>query len=176
MAGTDVVEATGGRGPSLTVRTCRRSSISGYGQSPGRRSSRRPGPAPRWIPTRRVWSGWSSTTCRDRAGNSTGELIVLLSSVVDPAGARADELAVAYHARWEERRRSPGSTRLGRLVKGSARPQPTGLTLLLIAGRALVGVRAARSSRAALIRFRAQIRSCRGVGGYAMAGMLPSSK
>jgi hypothetical protein len=38
----------------------------------------------------------------DRAGNGTGELIVLLSSICDPADARADELAVAYHQRWEE--------------------------------------------------------------------------
>jgi Insertion element 4 transposase N-terminal len=38
----------------------------------------------------------------DRAGNGTGELIVLLSSILDPADAGADELAVAYHQRWEE--------------------------------------------------------------------------
>ena len=38
----------------------------------------------------------------DRDGNGTGELIVLLSSITDPAKARADELAVAYHQRWEE--------------------------------------------------------------------------
>jgi hypothetical protein len=38
----------------------------------------------------------------DREGNGTGELIVLLSTVTDPAAARADELAVAYHQRWEE--------------------------------------------------------------------------
>jgi hypothetical protein len=38
----------------------------------------------------------------DRVGNGTGELIVLLSSVLDPAAARADELAAAYHQRWEE--------------------------------------------------------------------------
>jgi hypothetical protein len=41
----------------------------------------------------------------DRVGNGTGELIVLLTSVLDPAGedgARADELAVAYHERWEQ--------------------------------------------------------------------------
>ena len=38
----------------------------------------------------------------DRAGNGTGELIVLLSTVLDPGQARADELAVAYHERWEE--------------------------------------------------------------------------
>jgi len=38
----------------------------------------------------------------DRAGNGTGELIVVLSTILDPAQARADELAAAYHQRWEE--------------------------------------------------------------------------
>jgi len=38
----------------------------------------------------------------DRTGNGTGELIVLLSTIVDPADARCDELAAAYHDRWEE--------------------------------------------------------------------------
>jgi hypothetical protein len=38
----------------------------------------------------------------DRVGNGTGELIVLLTTIVDPAAARADELAAAYHDRWEE--------------------------------------------------------------------------
>jgi hypothetical protein len=38
----------------------------------------------------------------DRAGNGTGELIVLLSTIVDPGQARCDELAAAYHDRWEE--------------------------------------------------------------------------
>lgn len=38
----------------------------------------------------------------DRDGNGTGELIVLLSTILDPAQAGADELAVAYHQRWEE--------------------------------------------------------------------------
>lgn len=38
----------------------------------------------------------------DRAGNGTGELVVLLSTIVDPGQARADELAAAYHDRWEE--------------------------------------------------------------------------
>ncbi|PZS39270.1 MAG: hypothetical protein DLM62_09230 [Pseudonocardiales bacterium] len=35
----------------------------------------------------------------DRGGNGTGELIVLLSTICDPAAARADELADAYHQR-----------------------------------------------------------------------------
>ena len=38
----------------------------------------------------------------DRAGNGAGELIVLLSTIVDPTDARVDELAAAYHDRWEE--------------------------------------------------------------------------
>ena len=38
----------------------------------------------------------------DRVGNGTGELIVVLSNILDPAAARADELASAYHQRWEE--------------------------------------------------------------------------
>jgi len=38
----------------------------------------------------------------DRAGNGTGELIVLLTTITDPGAARADELAAAYHQRWEE--------------------------------------------------------------------------
>jgi Insertion element 4 transposase N-terminal len=38
----------------------------------------------------------------DRKGNGTGELIVLLSTILNPADAGADELAAAYHQRWEE--------------------------------------------------------------------------
>lgn len=38
----------------------------------------------------------------DRAGNGTGELIVLLTTILDPSHARADELAATYHQRWEE--------------------------------------------------------------------------
>jgi hypothetical protein len=38
----------------------------------------------------------------DRDGNGTGELIVLLTTITDPGDARADELAAAYHDRWEE--------------------------------------------------------------------------
>ena len=41
----------------------------------------------------------------DRDGNGTGELITLLSTILDaggPDGARADELAAGYHQRWEE--------------------------------------------------------------------------
>jgi len=38
----------------------------------------------------------------DRVGNGSGELIVVLSNICDPARARADELAGAYDERWEE--------------------------------------------------------------------------
>ncbi|MGH3264640.1 MAG: IS4 family transposase [Trebonia sp.] len=38
----------------------------------------------------------------DRAGGGTGELIVLLTTITDPHQARADELAAAYHQRWEQ--------------------------------------------------------------------------
>ncbi len=38
----------------------------------------------------------------DRVGNGTGELIVLLSTILDPADASAEELAAAYHERWEQ--------------------------------------------------------------------------
>jgi len=41
----------------------------------------------------------------DRAGNGAGELIVVLSTILDPAAARADELAAAYHERWGGRNR-----------------------------------------------------------------------
>jgi Insertion element 4 transposase N-terminal/Transposase DDE domain len=37
----------------------------------------------------------------DREGNSTGELITLITTIVDPDDARADELADTYHLRWE---------------------------------------------------------------------------
>ena len=41
----------------------------------------------------------------DRDGNGTGELIVLVTTITNPDGdngAHADELAAAYHERWEE--------------------------------------------------------------------------
>lgn len=38
----------------------------------------------------------------DRDGNGTGELIVLLTTITKPGDARAEELAVAYHHRWEQ--------------------------------------------------------------------------
>ena len=38
----------------------------------------------------------------DRKGNGSGELIVLLSTVLHPVDAHADELASVYHERWEQ--------------------------------------------------------------------------
>ncbi|GAA1956735.1 IS4 family transposase [Amycolatopsis minnesotensis] len=38
----------------------------------------------------------------DRVGGGTGEVIALLSTITDPAEASAEELADAYHQRWEQ--------------------------------------------------------------------------
>ena len=38
----------------------------------------------------------------DRDGNGTGELIALITTIIDPGRAHAGELAAAYHDRWEE--------------------------------------------------------------------------
>jgi hypothetical protein len=38
----------------------------------------------------------------DRKGNGSGELIVLLSTILQPGQARADELAGVYNQRWEQ--------------------------------------------------------------------------
>jgi IS4 transposase len=37
----------------------------------------------------------------DREGNGTGELICLITSILDPSDVTAIELAAAYHERWE---------------------------------------------------------------------------
>ena len=54
----------------------------------------------------------------DRAGGGTGELIVVLTSILDPADARADELADAYHQRWEE---ETGNDQLKTHLRGPGR-------------------------------------------------------
>ncbi|MBV9139343.1 MAG: hypothetical protein JO115_00185 [Pseudonocardiales bacterium] len=54
----------------------------------------------------------------DREGNGTGELIALLTTIVDPAEARADELAAAYHQRWEE---ETGNDQLKTHLRGPGR-------------------------------------------------------
>jgi len=37
----------------------------------------------------------------DREGNGTGELICVITSILEPSEATAEELAAAYHQRWE---------------------------------------------------------------------------
>lgn len=37
----------------------------------------------------------------DRTGNGTGELICVITSILDPVDATAEQLAGAYHQRWE---------------------------------------------------------------------------
>jgi hypothetical protein len=54
----------------------------------------------------------------DREGNGAGELIVLLSTIIDPTNARADELADAYHQRWEE---ETGNDQLKTHLRGPGR-------------------------------------------------------
>lgn len=52
----------------------------------------------------------------DWEGNGTGELVVLLSTILDPGDARADELAVAYNQRWAE---ETGNDQLKTHLRGS---------------------------------------------------------
>lgn len=54
----------------------------------------------------------------DREGNGTGELIVLLSTIDDPGLAHAQELAAAYHQRWEE---ETGNDQLKTHLRGPGR-------------------------------------------------------
>jgi hypothetical protein len=54
----------------------------------------------------------------DREGNGTGELIAVLTTILDPAAARADELAAAYHQRWEE---ETGNDQLKTHLRGPGR-------------------------------------------------------
>lgn len=54
----------------------------------------------------------------DRAGSGTAELIVLITTIRDPAEARADELAAGYHQRWEE---ETGNDQLKTHLRGPGR-------------------------------------------------------
>jgi hypothetical protein len=54
----------------------------------------------------------------DRAGNGSGELIVLLTTITDPTQARADELADVYAQRWEE---ETGNDQLKTHLRGPGR-------------------------------------------------------
>ncbi len=38
----------------------------------------------------------------ERDGNGTGELVALLTTITNPGNASTDELAAAYHQRWEQ--------------------------------------------------------------------------
>jgi hypothetical protein len=54
----------------------------------------------------------------DRTGNGSGELIVVLTTITDPDDARAEELAAAYHQRWEE---ETGNDQLKTHLRGPGR-------------------------------------------------------
>src|SRR6266508_1766611 len=54
----------------------------------------------------------------DRTGNGTGELIVLLTTILHPAEARAEELAAAYHQRWKQ---ETGNDQLKTHLRGPGR-------------------------------------------------------
>jgi hypothetical protein len=54
----------------------------------------------------------------DRVGNGSGELIVLLTTVTDPAQAHADELADVYAQRWEQ---ETGNDQLKTHLRGPGR-------------------------------------------------------
>ena len=57
-------------------------------------------------------------TVPDRDGNGTGELIALLSTIIDPRQAKADELADTYHQRWEH---ETGNDQLKTHLRGPGR-------------------------------------------------------
>ena len=54
----------------------------------------------------------------DRAGNGTGELIALITTITDPAEAPAAALAEAYHQRWEH---ETGNNQLKTHLRGPGR-------------------------------------------------------
>jgi hypothetical protein len=54
----------------------------------------------------------------DREGNGTGELITLITTIIDPDDARADELADVYHWRWEH---ETGNDQLKTHLRGPGR-------------------------------------------------------
>ena len=54
----------------------------------------------------------------DVPDRDSGELICLITSITDPAAARADELASAYHQRWEE---ETGNDQLKTHLRGPGR-------------------------------------------------------
>lgn len=60
----------------------------------------------------------------DREGNGTGELICLITSILDPDDATAIELATAYHERWESetgyREKKTHLRRSGRVLRSKS--------------------------------------------------------
>ena len=60
----------------------------------------------------------------DREGNGTGELICLITSILDPADVSAIELATAYHERWESetsfREKKTYLRRSGRVLRSTS--------------------------------------------------------
>lgn len=57
-------------------------------------------------------------TVGDRDGNGSGELVALLTTITDPASASADQLAQAYHQRWEH---ESGNDQLKTHLRGPAK-------------------------------------------------------
>lgn len=80
----------------------------------------------------------------DRDGAGTGELITLLSSILDPGQARADELAAAYDQRWEE---ETGNDQLktGNRVVGTPADQ------IIVLGNGLAGYVQTKSGRQVIV-------------------------
>jgi Transposase DDE domain len=57
-------------------------------------------------------------TVPDREGNGTGELIALITTITDPTQASAEQLAAAYHQRWEH---ETGNRQLKTHLRGPAK-------------------------------------------------------
>lgn len=57
-------------------------------------------------------------TVADREGSGTGELIALITTITDPTQASAEQLAAAYHQRWEH---ETGNKQLKTHLRGPAK-------------------------------------------------------
>ena len=57
-------------------------------------------------------------TVPDREGNGSGELIALVTTILDPTQASAEQLADAYHQRWEH---ETGNKQLKTHLRGPAK-------------------------------------------------------
>jgi hypothetical protein len=69
-------------------------------------------------PDQAQWARVIEYDVPDRVGNGTGELIALLTTITDPTHAHADELADAYHQRWEQ---ETGNDQLKTHLRGPGR-------------------------------------------------------